>query len=326
MNESEINSLLRKADELKALFILGQRVIPFLEELFLFVKDIKPMLDDINFSIQENLKKMPSASKQLSKVTEATENATNEIMDIIDGVIYKTDLINGNLKKIDKLNSAKSNSPIKILDIIYETLKNDEDLQDLLPKLTSQIKDLKSEKTGEMKSIVKETHGLVESIQNDSSSIMMSLQVQDITSQQIAAVNHLLETIQTKLNRIMSRLKSSEISDLMKEQDRGFNERTNVSKMHRNIAFDPEAVDSISFKETRQMEVDAAVAEHKQTGLVESGDEASVEDIDALFSGNSLDLNASIIETDTESGMDNSDTDSDKPVSQDDIDALFGKV
>jgi chemotaxis regulatin CheY-phosphate phosphatase CheZ len=326
MNEAEINSLLRKADELKALFILGQRVIPFLEELFLFVRDIKPMLDDINFSIQENLKKMPSASKQLSKVTEATENATNEIMDIIDGVIYKTDLINGNLKKIDKLNSDKSNSPLKILDIIYETLKNDEDLQDLLPKLTSQIKEIKSEKTGEMKSIVKETHGLVESIQNDSSSIMMSLQVQDITSQQIAAVNHLLETIQTKLNKIMSRLKSSEISDLMKEQDSGYNERTNVSKMHRNIAFDPHAVDSISFKETRQMEVDAAIAEHKQTGIIESGDEASPEDIDALFSGNSIDIDTSIFEEDAESRVDIIESDSDEPVSQDDIDALFGKV
>lgn len=326
MNEAEINSLLRKADELKALFILGQRVIPFLEELFLFVKDIKPMLDDINYSIQENLKKMPSASKQLSKVTEATENATNEIMDIIDGVIYKTDLINGNLKKIDKLNTTKSNSPLKILDIIYETLKNEEDLQNLLPKLTSQIKELKGENNGEMKSIVKETHGLVDSIQNDSNSIMMSLQVQDITSQQIAAVNHLLETIQTKLNKIMGRLKSSEISDLMKEQDSGFNERTNVSKMHRHIAFDPEAVDSISFKETRQMEVDAAIAEHEHSGFVESVDEASPEDIDALFSGNSIDLDASIIEADTESGVDIVDADSDEPVSQDDIDALFGKV
>ena len=58
----DINLLLRKADELKALFILGQRVIPFLEEIFLFVNEIKPLLDDINSSIEENLRKIGRAS------------------------------------------------------------------------------------------------------------------------------------------------------------------------------------------------------------------------------------------------------------------------
>ncbi len=322
MNDAEINSLLRKADELKALFVLGQRVIPFLEELFIFVKDIKPMLDDINSSIQENLKKMPNAAKQLSKVTEATENATNEIMDIIDGVIYKTEIINGNLKKIEKLNAEKSNSPLKVLDLVYQTLKNDEDIQDLLPKLTKQIKEIKGEKGSEMKSLVKETSGLVESIQSDSNSIMISLQVQDITSQQIAAVNYLLDTIQKKLNSIMSRFKSSELSDIMKDQKPSYNERTNVSKMHRSIAFDPEAVDSISLKDTRQKEVDATIEEHSSIAI--ESNEPSPDDIDALFAaGSGLESDeASALET---SGSENSENpESDEPVSQEDIDALFG--
>lgn len=323
MNDAEINSLLRKADELKALFVLGQRVIPFLEELFIFVKDIKPMLDDINSSIQENLKKMPNAAKQLSKVTEATENATNEIMDIIDGVIYKTDIINGNLKKIEKLNTEKSSSPLKVLDLVYQTLKNDEDIQDLLPKLTKQIKEIKGEKSSEMKTVLKETTGLVESIQNDSNSIMISLQVQDITSQQIAAVNFLLDTIQKKLNSIMSRFKSSELSDIMGDQKASYNERTNVSKMHRSIAFDPEAVDSISFKDTRQKEVDATIEAHSNNGF--SDDESSIVDIDALFaSGADPSPGVSAPADISEETKIAENQGSDEPVSQEDIDALFG--
>ena len=73
MKDKDLSVLLKKTDELRALFVLGQRVLPFLEEIFMFVSEIKPLLDDINHSIEENLKKMPNVSKQLSKVTEATE-------------------------------------------------------------------------------------------------------------------------------------------------------------------------------------------------------------------------------------------------------------
>lgn len=46
---------------------------------------------------------MPKASKQLSKVTEATESATNEIMDTVDGVVYKSGIIATNLAQIKSL-------------------------------------------------------------------------------------------------------------------------------------------------------------------------------------------------------------------------------
>jgi large-conductance mechanosensitive channel len=89
MKEMDIQSLLKKAEELKALFVLGQRVIPFLEEIFKFFNEIKPLLDDINKSIVDNLQKMPKASKQLSKVTEATELASF-IRIIIEFLIIST--------------------------------------------------------------------------------------------------------------------------------------------------------------------------------------------------------------------------------------------
>ncbi len=68
----KINELIDKANELSALLVLGQKAIPFLEEIFIFINEIEPVLEEINQSISDNLKKMPSATNQISKVTEAT--------------------------------------------------------------------------------------------------------------------------------------------------------------------------------------------------------------------------------------------------------------
>ncbi|HQT92341.1 MAG TPA: chemotaxis protein CheZ, partial [Candidatus Kryptobacter bacterium] len=89
MNSKNLGGILDKINELRALFIFGQRVIPFLEELFYFVNDIVPVLEDINLSIYESANKMPRASSQLNEVTQATEIATTEILDNLDGVLSK---------------------------------------------------------------------------------------------------------------------------------------------------------------------------------------------------------------------------------------------
>lgn len=286
MKEKDISILLRKADELRALFVLGQRVIPFLEEIFVFVSDIKPLLDEINFSIKENLKKMPNASKQLSKVTEATERSTTEIMDIVDGIVYKSEIIGSNLKNITEIDSKRRNSPVKLLEIIYKAIQQDTNLSEVLPQLSATIENMKSFKSDEYDKTVSDTQEMLQSISFDSSSIMMSLQVQDITSQQIAAVNNLLETIQQKLASIMDHFQNSEMSDLVKSQeDSGLlTDRVQTSKLHREIAFDPDAVESITHREHRQNQVDQFIGEHHDAEE-ETYDTASQDDIDALFSG-----------------------------------------
>ena len=332
----DINLLLRKADELKALFILGQRVIPFLEEIFLFVNEIKPLLDDINSSIEENLRKMPSASKQLSKVTEATELATTEILDIVDGIVYKSDIISSNLKHLTGINNDSKKSPIKILELIAQTTQDIDEFKDLQPHLKNAINSLKSSQDVDFTKIVGDTEKILTSIKDDSTSIMFSLQVQDITSQQIAAVNHLLETIQGKLENILTKFQNTEISDLVntsKEQS----ERANVTKLHRDIAFDPDAVDSLAMKDTRQDDVDMMMKEHLESPkAVEDNSPTSQDDIDAMFSGNNVQSLQEIKQTveverpkeqkvsspapvaEIEDGL--------EPFSQDDIDALFHNV
>lgn len=307
MKELDINSFLNKAEELKALFVLGQRVIPFLEEIFLFVKEIKPLLDDINNSIEDNLKKMPNASKQLSKVTEATETATTEIMDVIDGIFYKSDLIESNLNKLKETHLERTANPLKVYEIIQKAITDDVDIQELVPQLTSTISEMKHVSVPkDSEGILNQTSEITNSIKDDANSIMMALQVQDITSQQIAAVNHLLETIQGKLSAILSKFQHNGISDIAIEAN-SYKEKTNVSSLHRQVAFDPDAVDALTNKATRQDDVDELIKQAKKNEL-SFEEESSEIDIDALFNAQA---NEPVID--------------DGPVSQDDIDALFGK-
>lgn len=257
MKNIEIGSLLNKVDELRALFVLGQNVIPFLEEIFIFVNDIKPLLEDINLSITENLKKMPSASQQLSKVTEATELATTEIMDLVDGILVNVDFLQQNFEKLDTLVNLQNNKTLETLKTIYDAIDAGVDAKDLLPELKNIIVCFDNRVIAEKDETINKSNEFLQLIQNDSTSIMMSLQVQDITSQQIAAVNKLLETLQTRLISILTHFNESDLNELIKsevEPDRS--DFIRVSKLHRDIAFDPQAVDSIANKEFKQNEVD----------------------------------------------------------------------
>ena len=305
MLDKDINVLLSKAEELKALFILGQRVVPFLEEIFIFIREISPILDGINTAIEENISKMPRASEQLSKVTEATELATTEIMDILDGFKYKCDVISGNLR------------------------------------------DLNAAETDENKQLVGNSETLLDSLRSDAGQIMLALQVQDITSQQLAAVKHLLMTVQGRLGSILTHFDAANFSGLFQEpadDDAAQNQapqEDNVAAMHRAIAFDAEAIHAIQQQASRQSDVEGILQAFQQAGdnaattdavgsetpdstdvpsgggmtakdktQPAEGEAATQDDIDAMFEQQ-------------DKGAQNKDEENPK-VNQDDIDAMFG--
>jgi chemotaxis regulatin CheY-phosphate phosphatase CheZ len=295
MKDMDIKGLIKKAEELRALFILGQRVVPFLEELFAFVGEIQPLLEEINTSIQENLSKMPNLSKQLSKVTEATELATNEILDIVDGVFYKLDILSSTLKEFES-------SQLGLKDFFEDFNKlvgkfnngsfSIDDLKLNLSSLQAKSKDILSVETK-----INSMKEMIDNIRNDSSSIMLALQVQDITSQQIAAVNHLLNTVQTRLNSLISKFQSGEITKVATVQE----QTTNVTELHRVIAFDPDAVESLIDNAARQ------------------------DEIDKLFEQQTIEDTSSSKEPDNKTAQSTETLDSEEKISQDDIDKLFNQ-
>ncbi len=278
MNISEIQPLIKKVDELRALFILGQKVIPFMEEVFLFISDIYPLLERINNSLSENVQKMPNASMKLSIVTEATELATTEIMDLVDGIFV-------NLDKI-KINNNTNNIAIDTLNKIQIAINNKEDISKYLEDIQNSIKLLQDSSINLANDANISNYEIINLIRNDLSSIMLSLQVQDITSQQIAAVNKLLETLHIKFESILTLFQNSDFSEIIeyKDEDEDSVHKIQVTNLHRAIAFDPNAVDSITQKNNRQNIIDDYI---NQVNLDEFDNDdneiTSQNDIDKLF-------------------------------------------
>lgn len=216
MNSKNLGGILDKINELRALFIFGQRVIPFLEELFYFVNDIVPVLEDINDSIYESANKIPRASSQLSKVTQATELATTEILDNLDGVLSKLSAIGSHFKTATNDIMAIEGLDKQELELIKSSLRGKH------VSLLSKLADMHEEKLAHLGALRANSGGLEESledIRNKANDIMISLQVQDITTQQIASVNHLIQSVQERLGSLIDRFKISG-ADLVSEMQR----------------------------------------------------------------------------------------------------------
>ncbi len=226
MDSSNLGGILDKINELRALFIFGQRVIPFLEELFYFVHDIVPILEEVNLSIRETTSKMPHASSQLSKVTEATELATTEILDNLDHVLSRLNTIDTHFQTATDDLAAMDALDKKTVEMVRTAV--DHRNKELLQEVVS----LHEKKQAHLNA-VRENADKLEKNLNDirakSNDIMFSLQVQDITAQQIASVNHLITSVQERLSGLIDRFKLSG-SELV----------TDIKKVE-NHAFDPDA-------------------------------------------------------------------------------------
>lgn len=357
MRVGEINEMLHKTEELKALFVFGQRVIPFLEEIFLFIREVTPLLENINTSIEENLSKMPKASQQLSNVTRATELATTEILDTLDGLSYKADVISSNLKQLVAMQQQNQNEQAKIIDVVaklhIEVQTQTEDKESIYARVADVMRKIEGREGGTSVNhyleSIKSTVGvlqqpqisnemiagsekLLESIRMDSTQIMMSLQVQDITSQQLAAVNSLLQTVQSRLSEIMVHFRNTEIGELIATAARrpaprvaldDANHNTQVSSLHREIAYDHDIDSALTSSSHRQDHVDSIMTGFSNGTLNESADQ---DDIDALFAN----TNTSPSTTSQEQQQTPASTAENVPnegatPSQSDIDALFAQ-
>ena len=304
----KLKQLPDKVNEIKALFIIAQRVIPFMEELFSFIDETTPLLEEINNTIKDNLKKMPNASKQLSKVTQATEMASTEIMDTVDRVNNGLFSVIDQLKESQKLQEEFLLNPIHLLQTTADAIVDNKELHPLAEEIYQFIDRTKNVKNNEHQNIINKLIGNVQSISDDANTIINSLQVQDITAQQLAAVNHLLENVQNRLSGIMAHINESDQNNLP-----DVDEQIKISKLHRNIAFDPDAIDAITPGTNRQSDVDKLLANPDLIGLD-----------DDSYSQNTSTTNDFKMKSPSNPIAVTNDDDMTEEFSQDDIDALFG--
>lgn len=252
MLTKNMTQLFNKLNDLKAVFTYGQKIIPIIQNLVDFMKDTIPLLESINSSIADSTSKIPKASHQINNVTHANEMATTEILDLVDVISSEVTKIENTLKK----DSSFKNTATVLLEKLTAATSGNSEAQAVI---------------GEFKNLVENNfvyEGLFESIEkikNDAYNITISLQVQDITSQQLAAVNHLIESVQEKLSELIIEIQEAEIHEL------------NPSSL------DIEAPSSAAYNPN---------ARYKHTGesqkladeLIEISNTASQEEIDKLFS------------------------------------------
>jgi len=223
----EMENLNSKLNDLRQVFKVGEKVIPGIQKLIEFMAEILPLLNNINYSIEESTKKIPKATLQLNDVSHATEIATTEILD-------KVDLINSEIMNWEDF-VLKFNSKVKKRREVYEKLsllliENPQALEllneyeNLFPLDDSQ-KNIKE-------SISRVREGL--------ETITITLQVQDITAQQLSAVNHLIISVQKKLAGLIVDLSGEEVKI----------QGTDEIELPSEVNFDPDA--SFTRKDNKQ--------------------------------------------------------------------------
>jgi chemotaxis regulatin CheY-phosphate phosphatase CheZ len=193
----KMNELCDKLNDLKSVFRYGQKMIPIIQNLLDFMKETVPLLENINSSITESTQKMPKATNQISSVTNATELATTEILNIIDIISEDINWIGNAAAKLSEIEESRSQITDKLSSL---------NLPAEAKHLVMQFSELKKE-IPDYNLISEKVTG----INNNAYNITLSLQVQDITSQQLAAVNHLIESVQYKLSSLVRNLEDSEL-------------------------------------------------------------------------------------------------------------------
>lgn len=246
MKPEELNIIVRKVEELRALMVFTQRTIPFLEDVFAFVKDIVPLLDVLKSSVETTSEKLPHASKQLDKITTATELASTEIMNIVDAMYPKVERMRAEQEK-RRTDVAAIQASVKRLCELAGNGPGATEAHAMCVTLTAQLAAMMPADDA-----VQE----VESIQTDCTNIMIALQVQDITAQQIAAVNKLMQSVDEGLTR------------LLKHFSKASNEPQSSRFKHRrlDIVFDSSAEFDASGE--RQRAADAVVEEVRKSPTI----------------------------------------------------------
>ena len=340
-----ITNLLDKLTELQAVFVLAGRALPFIDEVTQFMKEISPLLFEIHSSLAETSTKMPSASAQLDKVTEATEQATNEILNLADGVLMTTSRLKQAYKKyfdqVDVYNTREGE---------FLAILDDENAdQDEVKQAIAEAKRRHSLAILATKRFQEEQINASKVINDSISRIMMSLQVQDITAQQLASVRNMVDSVQTALNNLVNKmgvsdstfvsssgLESGNTYDANASYDWSKDRQNEVdSLINRYIEDDEEVLGEETGNETSDTEKTESPAPAEMPPFEEPAPEAVDLMFDALNSKDSPDPDPdpiipepdqsdAAVQNTTEQAVISEEPDFTSPISQDDIDSLFG--
>ncbi|MBI9073429.1 MAG: protein phosphatase CheZ [Melioribacteraceae bacterium] len=251
-SKNEAAQALEKLMDLKKTFEFGSKMVPVIQNISNFLREVLPLLKTINYSIAESASKMPVASNQINNVTSATELATNEILDLIDAATNSLMEIETCVGGVKEKLATKDEDFNKLSDIV----KDSPEALEIVERLRDAY-DLKETET--------KVADLISDINDKNFKVTMSLQVQDITSQQLNAVQELIKSVQTKLHTLIGEIDKTEVS-------KEFNEMEFDTALPESEEYNPHATYA---KDDRQESADDIINEFN--------DQVSQDDIDNLF-------------------------------------------
>ncbi len=197
----DFSVVMHKLDEMRSFFVIGQRSIPLIEDLLQFVGDISPLLNDISTSLSFSTSRMPSAATQLEKVTAATELATTEILNLVDRVSEHV-----SVASLAEQNARDYREQLRERDTRFLQALGAAADAPAVRDVLSQWKEEGETIVANWEDTSEQQKASLDNVRKDLNQIMMSLQVQDITAQQIASVNHLIESVRMRLSEISERV------------------------------------------------------------------------------------------------------------------------
>ncbi len=86
-----MEDVLKRIEDIRDMLRLSDEVIPFLGDLFKFIKDVIPLMMSIKSSIEDSASKLPTASENINTVSATTELATHQMLDKLDIIMDNMD-------------------------------------------------------------------------------------------------------------------------------------------------------------------------------------------------------------------------------------------
>jgi len=198
MNQQEVEKVLQKAAEVKVFCEYGQRTIPVLDDIAGFLNEISPAIEDLKAVLEVAMVNIPKAAGQLGRVTEATEQASTQILNTLDKMVATLDQVITSVSTgmVSSDLGVATNKMAEIVKTLVEKSGWDSDIVELAEAWAAHLRSIKmSGTTSDLERLLKE-------LQDDCTEIMMALQVQDITQQHIGTVMGTIQAVAEELRKL----------------------------------------------------------------------------------------------------------------------------
>lgn len=202
MRKEELEEIVKRADQVAQALGGQPETREFVSHVLGFVKHILPMVGELQASIALTSEKLPTASRQLDKVTEANFLASTEILDTVDRILNQ---VVGLQQWVD---AQLGDANVPRLDALVRKITGGQTDAGTVAELEEAWRAFLGGRA--TPGSVEEQSARCQQIQSDCTNIMIALQVQDITAQQIAGVNKLMQSVDDGLHDLLHQIHGDE--------------------------------------------------------------------------------------------------------------------